>query len=1127
MAPPIPPRLTADHAVLFDDEEQLALSRRDFLGRGALMVAPDGDLVPLSTITVTARGGALGAEVELSCQVVSMQPGRALLQIEGDVPALLLQPKPINPFARPAPASDDKPVNPFAKPAPADDDKPVNPFAKPAPTDDGKPVNPFAKPAPADDDKPVNPFAKPAPADDDKPVNPFAKPTSAGDGPSSSAATASAAGVPSLVRGALLRFATSADLKRAADALQLHGVVLARAVDDDAPQRALRLALGTRIDADTLEVDVKPHSSGACVITFAELAGVAGAVERLLELAETAAASPAPAPASTSPPPVVPAEAPFDEAPPPPPPGKLEAPFAPPPGGTPPPPAAAAPLAWEDSADLGSGLMPPPSTSSASDDISDDTPLAAPAEPAEPAVTDDIPLAAPAESLVTDDIPLAAPAEPVVTDEPADDAVAEHKGSEPFLDGDRLLLADKAAVDRWRSDLDTLGAAQVTAADSTQLPERIEIVVVDGAPLGPFEVQALPAGDAVVLQPVDAAAVLAALDAPSPPADAEPRAEHTTDEPAAVDAAQEAEAANPPASPAADPPTRAPSAPPTLEDDRLFFGTVADVAGALKDLSDVGALLARCSRPMAGERTITVIVASGGDAGTHKASLQPMGGDQVLMQFADASALSEALAVLTKAAGKGTADHKPPPPARQPVPPTLEGSVLYFETPQDLDHAAADLIQHGATLARCASPSSLSPALSVVFAIGEGRGPDTLKATAQPAGVEQVVLQFEDRAALPQALARVPRDRPAAAAGGSGKGFALAGPYVVPSTAAEILGIPLSRPPTDAEVERPTLPLLIRGLTTRPGSWRLTMEPEGHAQGFVVLRGQKTASAPKPFSDVGRAAAKASGRYKVTPLKDNNPLSWDGSLLDLMVQLLSGIVGNFDYDELNDGLGDRALMAPRLNAQGEKLLPALPFTGGQERMIRRRMDGRTRVDEVVNGPGGQRAGWEAIYILETFGCLDWGPVDKQANVKKTVRLTTAELALADLADKDYFTRLGLHWSCAPRKIKPAYEAAHEKFKPGSPAAKEDPVNANKMHELVEEAYATLTDPGKRKAYRKATFSLVWSQHADLMVSHAKLALYRGDVHDARDTLEGIADFYKHPEAGSLLKKLRQKIEDGG
>lgn len=1132
MAPPTPPRLTADLAVLFDDEEQLAACRRDFLARGALMVAPEGELQPLSTLTVTARGAALGPAVEVTCQVVSLQPGRALLQIAGDVPAALLGDaelaKPINPFAAPAPVGglppvDAQPHNPFATPKPVGDAAPAEP-----------PNNPFAKPAVAPLDAP--------PAQAAKPNNPFAAPTPKAPEPN---ASSSAAVVPSLVRGGLLRFANRADLERAADALRLHGVVMAKPADDDAAQPTMRLALGTSIDADAIEASVQPHPSGAVLVRFGEVDGVASAVDRLLAAAPAAAPAPVVPPAVApeaptmveDPPAIVEPEATVDETP---------APMADEPE---PAPAAPSPVAapmsnaieWEDSTGLGDMMMPPPSATgpgaAPSPALPDDVPLAAPetaAPDGQPSADDEDPPAGPAQAEpagAEDPEDPEAPENPENPEDPEQASTAndDDGGDEAVLEGDTLRLPGEAAIARLKSDLDTLGAAQVAATDPKHLPERIEVVVAGRSPLGPFEVQALPAGDAMVLQPMDAQALVAALDLPpdadavgdtqqaEASADAPMPTEDATEGPGTVDETPAAVEAAPKETSFAAPP----APPPTLEGETLTFASLSDLLGARKDLREVGALLARCAHPEAGVQNLTVAIEGGGDAGRHKASLQPMGGDQVLVQLTAPGALVEAADKLANADAARAAEAK-----RDPRPPTLEGGVLRFDAPLDLDHAAGDLIQHGATMASCAAPSSVGPTLTVTLAIGDGRGPDQLEATLQPAGPDQVVVQFGDRAALPEALGRVPRTSKRSGSSGSGKDFALSGPYVVPTAAAAILSIPLVRAPTDDEVERPTLPLLIRGLSTRPGSWRLTAEPEGHAPAFVVLQDQKQALGPKPLGDLGRALAKGSGRYTVTPLEENNPLVYKASLLGLMAELLRGIISNFDYDALQDGLGEKGVMAPVLNERGDKLLSSLQLTGGQERLAKRRMDGKTRVDQVVSGPAGQRAGWEAVYLLETFGCLAWEAASVGKDGKATVRLTAAELALADLADKDHFTRLGLHWSCAPRKIKPAYEEARDQFKAGSPAAKEDPTNARKMFDLVEEAYATLSDTGKRKTYRKESFTLVWSQQADLMVSHAKLALYRGDAEEARDTLEGIADFYRHPEASGLLKKLREMIEGG-
>ncbi len=286
---------------------------------------------------------------------------------------------------------------------------------------------------------------------------------------------------------------------------------------------------------------------------------------------------------------------------------------------------------------------------------------------------------------------------------------------------------------------------------------------------------------------------------------------------------------------------------------------------------------------------------------------------------------------------------------------------------------------------------------------------------------------------------------------------------------------------------------------------------------FDVVNGREVYAAV-PIAKLAFSLAFQDGTYALENAKKPTPGHKQMLTVSLIGELVRALTRRITPEALETGFPNLHL-SPTLTDRGTRLLEAIGLSSTQTRLAKVKFVGTENAQMLVESMRVPMLGWELFYAMEVMGGLDWIEPELQVVEDSTKDPLAAELD--DLKTRDDFDALGLHWSTAPRHIDGAYERAKERFGPSSPAAKRKPDLAKPIFAHLTAAYERLKSPGSRRDYRKQTFSLNWSQQCDLMLSHAKLATYRGDMSEARDLLEGILDFHTNAEASALLKKLEK------
>jgi hypothetical protein len=217
---------------------------------------------------------------------------------------------------------------------------------------------------------------------------------------------------------------------------------------------------------------------------------------------------------------------------------------------------------------------------------------------------------------------------------------------------------------------------------------------------------------------------------------------------------------------------------------------------------------------------------------------------------------------------------------------------------------------------------------------------------------------------------------------------------------------------------------------------------------------------------------------------------------------------------------------PRLVRAVGSVADALGFQGPHARLVKSALQGDLSVLQVTRSPAGARIAWDVLVALELFGGLAFSSETADADALAASDAAAAAAAARNterpaLLDKDLFGVLGLHWSCSPGDVTEAYQRARREYGPGGIKRPSNAALADEVMKKIEEAGRVLQSTDSRRAYRKATFNMVWPHQAQLLLQQAKLAIYRKDVIEAKNLLSAAQDMSPSPEAQHLLDALNK------
>lgn len=240
-------------------------------------------------------------------------------------------------------------------------------------------------------------------------------------------------------------------------------------------------------------------------------------------------------------------------------------------------------------------------------------------------------------------------------------------------------------------------------------------------------------------------------------------------------------------------------------------------------------------------------------------------------------------------------------------------------------------------------------------------------------------------------------------------------------------------------------------------------------------------------------------------------------------ELLSDALKAHYYDELEGILTPLREYYLRVPEAIVSKAVSLGFDKRQLHTLESLLDGSYRYDDINRLSVMSRNGVaRLIFVLSTLGLLD--KLDKSTRVI-TIHSPEEELAqrLAELESKDFFQRVGSHWSAPQVSNRRAYEARSAEFGPGGTlrtGAPEIGRLASEIWTKMEEAWGRIKSKESRRAYRAGvveTTQLRFS--ADLMFAQGKTYEIQHDFDKAREVYETAQELHPTEQFEKALKRL--------
>jgi hypothetical protein len=474
-------------------------------------------------------------------------------------------------------------------------------------------------------------------------------------------------------------------------------------------------------------------------------------------------------------------------------------------------------------------------------------------------------------------------------------------------------------------------------------------------------------------------------------------------------------------------------------------------------------------------------------------------------------------------------------PSAAGMPAWFTGDALRFQSHEDFKAARGPLLGAGAVLTIVDGKVPLA-LVEVKLAVGAKETRAKTKVTLSAAAAGTAVVQANEKNGFrplvdeldllmaPPAPVAVPE--PASTAP---RAFALPrqGALANPTTPAGILALPLVRPPNDAELSPPSVPVLLRWLRTQRGLLRLEVTAEDRPVFTAVFVDGREVRTPASLQTLGKALALQKMTYTIVELGRPPQMTTTARTQHLIGEVVRALCLQCSVEDLAKGFPVKAGMCPRAV---QDVVTSLGLPPQHARFVKSDVDGSQFIEQIARAAAGGRTVWETLYLLEVCHGIVWdeppankkerstGAADHQQSAK------VPEDAWTPFEGRDHFHVLGLHWSSSPTEVAPAYQSLRHEFGPGGVKRPANAQMADKILKRLEEAYRALNDPDTRRAYRREKYNLVWTHQAQLLVQKAKLALYRKDWVETESILLAAEDLAPSPEAKQLLAALKQKTK---
>lgn len=317
-----------------------------------------------------------------------------------------------------------------------------------------------------------------------------------------------------------------------------------------------------------------------------------------------------------------------------------------------------------------------------------------------------------------------------------------------------------------------------------------------------------------------------------------------------------------------------------------------------------------------------------------------------------------------------------------------------------------------------------------------------------------------------------------------------------PTTAAELLGLPLAKELSDDDLDPIALPILmVRRIARKATTGTLVVEAGGKSISIAVIEGVAYLRKAE-HADLVAAFKIPSGEYRFDPQPPPQSGAPKQGVFALVVEGLKAIGRAIDEESLRAVLGERMHQAPVIHPEKVERLGRLGLLGGERRLAEFGLDGKRSSEELVHHGGlGRHTTLLLLIILSMFDYIQWTEPRAEQEESSEVAI---KRRLGAMQSGNHFDVLGVHWSAKSAEILGAYSQLARELAADGALASRFPEECRQMRERVDAAYAVLRSETERVTYRRVVVPNIDHQAvSDLLHGTIDSLELRGETQQAR------------------------------
>lgn len=323
-----------------------------------------------------------------------------------------------------------------------------------------------------------------------------------------------------------------------------------------------------------------------------------------------------------------------------------------------------------------------------------------------------------------------------------------------------------------------------------------------------------------------------------------------------------------------------------------------------------------------------------------------------------------------------------------------------------------------------------------------------------------------------------------------------AGAFRGARTPVELLGMPLMRAPTEAELHEPFLPVILLQLATAQATGAISLTRAGESVKLILSRGG-VCVAPLDRGRLQRVFEWPRGdfvwREEAPPpalVKLRQPT------FGFVAAGLRLALRSMPDDAVLAAFGPRLALSPVVIPERRRRALAMEFGPAEQRAVDHMLDGTRDVMSLLGeGYIGRLTYMRVLLLLDAFGALRWQPVPETQGEDPVERLRRR---LARMEHEDHFTALNLHWTATHDEVIEAWETFQAQCAPDGRWSSIDRGITAKILARGAAAWEALRDDKRRVDYRHKLHPTVdETMLSSVVAAQAELLAFRGEVKVAK------------------------------